>query len=123
MESSLYKKTSGKARRALRVRKALKGCSLKPRLSVVKTNKHIYVQLIDDVEGKTLVSASTLQKDVKAELQYTDDVAAAAYLGTVIGKKAVEAGIKEVVFDRGGFIYHGKIQALADAAREAGLEF
>ena len=72
---------------------------------------------------KTLVSASTTQKEVKAELEKTNNVDAAAYLGTVIGKKAIEAGIKEVVFDRGGFIYHGKIQALADAAREAGLEF
>ena len=81
------------------------------------------VQQNDDTVGKTLVSASTLQKDVKAELEKTNDVAAAAYLGTVIGKKAVEAGIKAVVFDRGGFIYQGKIQALADAAREAGLEF
>ena len=83
----------------------------------------MYAQIIDDTKGVTLVSASTLQKDVKAELEKTNNVAAAAYLGTVIGKKAVEAGIKEVVFDRGGFIYQGKIQALADAAREAGLEF
>lgn len=83
----------------------------------------MYAQIIDDTVGKTLVSASTLQKDVKAELEKTNDVAAAAYLGTVIAKKAVEAGIKAVVFDRGGFIYQGKIQALADAAREAGLEF
>ena len=80
-------------------------------------------QIIDDTVGKTLVSASTLQKDVKAQLENTDDVAAAAYLGTVIGKKAVEAGIEEVVFDRGGYIYHGKVKALADAAREAGLKF
>ena len=79
--------------------------------------------LIDDTEGKTLVSASTLQKDVKAQLEKTNDVAAASYLGTVIGKKAVEAGITEVVFDRGGFIYQGKVKALADAAREAGLVF
>ena len=82
-----------------------------------------YAQIIDDTVGKTLVSASTLQKDVKAELENTDDVKAAAYLGTVIGKKAVEAGIESVVFDRGGYIYHGKVKALADAAREAGLKF
>ena len=79
-------------------------------------------RLADDSVGKTLVSA-TLQKDVKAELEHADDVKAAAYLGTVIGKKAVEAGIESVVFDRGGYIYHGKIKALADAAREAGLKF
>ena len=83
----------------------------------------MYVQIIDDRMGHTLLSASTLQKKVKAALEKTNDVKAAAYLGTVIGKKAVEAGIKEVFFDRGGFIYQGKIQALADAAREAGLKF
>ena len=83
----------------------------------------MYAQIIDDTVGNTLVSASTLQKEVKAELEKTNDVAAAAYLGTVIGKRAVEKGITTVVFDRGGFIYQGKIKALADAAREAGLEF
>jgi large subunit ribosomal protein L18 len=83
----------------------------------------MYAQIIDDSTAKTLVAASTLEKDVKAKLEKTNDVEAAKYLGTVIGKKAVEAGIKAVVFDRGGYIYHGKVQALADAAREAGLEF
>ena len=106
-----------------RLRHHLNGTATTPRLAVFRSNKHIYAQIIDDTVGKTLVSASTLQKDVKAELEKTNDVAAAAYLGTVIGKKAVEAGITEVVFDRGGFIYQGKIQALADAAREAGLVF
>ena len=83
----------------------------------------MYAQIIDDTVGHTLVSASTLEKDVKAELKKTNDVEAAAYLGTVIAKKALEKGIKTVVFDRGGFVYTGKIAALADAAREAGLEF
>lgn len=83
----------------------------------------MYVQIIDDDAQNTLVSASTLQKDVKAELQKTNNVEAASYLGTVIAKKALEKGITTVVFDRGGFIYHGKVKALADAAREAGLEF
>ena len=83
----------------------------------------MYAQIIDDTVGKTLVSASTVQKEVKAELEKTNNVDAAAYLGTVIAKKAIEAGINTVVFDRGGFIYQGKIKALADAAREAGLEF
>lgn len=106
-----------------RLRRHLNGTAERPRLAVFRSNKHIYAQIIDDTVGKTLVSASTLQKDVKAELEKTDDIAAAAYVGTVVAKKALEAGIKEVVFDRGGFIYHGKIQALADAAREAGLEF
>ena len=105
-----------------RLRRHINGTAERPRLSVFRSNNHMYAQIIDDTVGKTLVSASTLQKDVKAELEKTNDVAAAAYLGTVIGKKAVEAGIKAVVFDRGGFIYQGKIQALADAAREAGME-
>jgi large subunit ribosomal protein L18 len=106
-----------------RMRNHISGTAVRPRLAVFRSNEHMYAQIIDDTTGNTLVSASTVQKDVKAELEKTNDVAAAAYLGTVIGKKAIEAGIKEVVFDRGGFIYHGKIQALADAAREAGLEF
>jgi large subunit ribosomal protein L18 len=106
-----------------RLRNHLSGTATTPRLAVFRSNNHMYAQIIDDTIGKTLVSASTTQKEVKAELEKTNNVDAAAYLGTVIGKKAVEAGIKEVVFDRGGFIYQGKIKALADAAREAGLEF
>ncbi len=106
-----------------RIRHHLNGTAAVPRLAVFRSNKHMYAQIIDDTVGKTLVSASTLQKDVKAELEHTNDVEAAAYLGTVIGKKAVEAGIESVVFDRGGYIYHGKVKALADAAREAGLKF
>ena len=106
-----------------RLRHHINGTATTPRLAVFRSNKHMYAQIIDDTVGKTLVSASTLQKDVKAELENTDDVKAAAYLGTVIAKRAIEKGITEVVFDRGGFIYQGKVQALADAAREAGLKF
>jgi len=106
-----------------RLRRYLSGTAERPRMAVFRSNNHMYVQLIDDVAGRTLLAASTTDKDVKAELEKTNNKEAAAYLGTVIGKKAVEAGFKTVVFDRGGFIYHGKIQALADAAREAGLEF
>ena len=106
-----------------RMRFHLRGTAECPRLAVFRSNKHMYAQIVDDVAGKTLVSASTLQADVKAGLQYTDNVEAAAAVGKAIGERAVQAGIKEVVFDRGGFLYHGKIQALADAAREAGLEF
>ena len=106
-----------------KLRNRLSGTAECPRLAVFRSNNHMYAQIIDDTVGKTLVSASTTQKEVKAELEKTNNVDAAAYLGTVIGKRAVEAGIKEVVFDRGGFIYHGKVKALADAAREAGLEF
>ena len=106
-----------------RMRRHIIGTPERPRMAVFRSNNHMYVQIIDDVAKTTLVSASTLQKDVKEKLEKTNDVAAAAYLGTVIAKKAQEAGIKSVVFDRGGFIYQGKIQALTDAAREAGLEF
>ena len=107
----------------LRVRTRFSGTAERPRLAVFRSNNHMYAQIIDDTVGNTLVSASTVQKDVKDQLEKTNDVAAAAYLGKVIAQKALDAGIKEVVFDRGGFIYQGKIQALADAAREAGLEF
>ena len=106
-----------------RQRSYISGTAQCPRLAVFRSNKHMYAQIVDDVAGKTLVSASTLQADVKAGLQYTDNIEAAAAVGKAIGEKAVQAGIKEVVFDRGGFLYHGKIQALADAAREAGLKF
>ena len=106
-----------------RLRNRFAGTAERPRLAVFRSNNHMYAQIIDDTVGNTLVSASTLQKDVKAELEKTNDVAAAAHLGTVIAKTAMEKGIKTVVFDRGGFIYQGKIKALAEAAREAGLEF
>ena len=112
-----------RAKKHRRLRHHLNGTATTPRLAVFRSNKHIYAQIIDDTVGKTLVSASTLQKEVKAELEKTNNVDAAAYLGTVIAKRAIEKGIKEVVFDRGGFIYQGKVAALADAAREAGLEF
>ena len=106
-----------------RIRNRFSGTAERPRLSVFRSNNHMYAQIIDDTVGNTLVSACTLEKDVKAELEKTNNVDAAAYLGTVIAKRAIEKGIKTVVFDRGGFIYQGKIQALADAAREAGLKF
>ena len=106
-----------------RQRNRFSGTAERPRLAVFRSNHHMYAQIIDDTVGNTLVSACTLQKDVKAELEKTNNVDAAAYLGTVIAKKALEKGITTVVFDRGGFIYQGKVKALADAAREAGLEF
>ena len=106
-----------------RIRNRFAGTAERPRLAVFRSNNHMYAQIIDDDAQNTLVSASTLQKDVKAELEKTNNVEAASYLGTVIAKKALEKGITTVVFDRGGFIYHGKVKALADAAREAGLEF
>ena len=106
-----------------RLRNRFSGTAERPRLAVFRSNNHMYAQIIDDVAGNTLVSASTVQKDVKAELEKTNNVDAAAYLGKVIAKKALEKGINEVVFDRGGFIYQGKVQALAEADREAGLNF
>ena len=106
-----------------RMRNRFSGTAERPRLSVFRSNNHMYAQVIDDTAGNTLVSASTLEKDVKAELEKTNNVEAAAYLGTVIAKRALEKGIDTVVFDRGGFIYQGKVAALAEAAREAGLEF
>ena len=106
-----------------KLRNRLSGTAECPRLAVFRSNNHMYAQIIDDTVGNTLVSASTLQKDVKANLEKTNNVDAAAYLGKVIAEKALEKGIKDVVFDRRGFIYQGKVQALADAAREAGLNF
>ena len=106
-----------------RLRNRFAGTAERPRLAVFRSNNHMYAQIIDDTVGKTLVSASTLDKDVKAELEKTNNVEAASAVGTVIAKKALEKGINTVVYDRGGFIYAGKIKALAEAAREAGLEF
>ncbi len=112
-----------RAKKHLRIRNRFSGTAQRPRLAVFRSNNHMYAQIIDDTVGNTLVSASTVQKEVKAELEKTNDVAAAAYLGKVIAKKALDKGITTVVFDRGGFIYQGKVKALAEAAREAGLEF
>ena len=116
-------RTEVRVKKHRRLRNRFAGTAQRPRLAVFRSNNHMYAQIIDDTVGNTLVSASTLQKDVKAELEKTNNVDAAAYLGTVIAKRALEKGITTVVFDRGGFIYQGKIKALADAAREAGLEF
>ena len=112
-----------RVKKHMRIRNRFSGTAERPRLAVFRSNNHMYAQIIDDTVGNTLVSACTLEKEIKAELKKTNNVEAAAYLGTVIGKRAVEKGISQVVFDRGGFIYHGKIAALAEAAREAGLEF
>ena len=112
-----------RAKKHMKIRNRFSGTPERPRLAVFRSNNHMYAQIIDDTVGNTLVAASTVEKDVKAELEHTNDVAAAAYLGTVIAKKALDKGIKTVVFDRGGFVYQGKIKALAEAAREAGLEF
>ena len=106
-----------------RLRNRFAGTAERPRLAVFRSNNHMYAQIIDDTVGNTLVAASTAEKSAKAELEHTNTVDAAAYVGTLIAKRALEKGIETVVFDRGGFIYQDKIQALADAAREAGLKF
>ncbi len=106
-----------------RIRNRFSGTTQRPRLAVYRSNQHIYAQIIDDTVGHTLAAASTMEKEIRAELEHTNDKAAAAAVGTAIAKKALEKGITEVVFDRGGYIYHGKVQALAEAAREAGLQF
>ena len=106
-----------------KLRNRYSGTTERPRLAVFRSNNHIYAQIIDDSVGTTIVSASTVEKEVKADMEKTNNVDAAAYVGERIAKKAMDKGIKSVVFDRGGFIYHGKIKAVAEAAREAGLEF
>ena len=116
-------RTEVRVKKHKRMRNRLSGTPSCPRLCVFRSNSHMYAMIVDDTNGKTLVAANTLQKDIAAELEHTNDVAAAAAVGTAICKKAVEAGIKEVVFDRSGYLYHGRVQALADAAREAGLDF
>ena len=112
-----------RVKKHMKIRNRFSGTAERPRLAVFRSNNHMYAQIIDDTVGNTLVAASTLEKDVKAELEKTNNVEAAAYLGKVIAKKALDKGITTVVFDRGGFIYQGKVAALAEAAREAGLEF
>ena len=112
-----------RVKKHMKIRNRFSGTAERPCLAVFRSNNHMYAQIIDDTVGNTLVAASTLDKDVKAELEKTNDVAAAAKLGTVIAKKALEKGITTVVYDRGGFVYQGKVKALAEAAREAGLEF
>jgi len=112
-----------RVKKHMKIRNRFSGTAERPRLAVFRSNNHMYAQIIDDTVGNTLVAASTLDKDVKADLEKTNDVAAATKLGTVIAKKALEKGITTVVYDRGGFVYQGKVKALAEAAREAGLEF
>ena len=116
-------KVALRTKKHMRIRNRVNGTAERPRLAVFRSNNHMYAQIIDDTVGNTLVSASTVEKEAKAELSKTNDVEAAAYVGKVIAKRAMEKGITEVVFDRGGFLYHGKIEALAEAAREAGLVF
>jgi large subunit ribosomal protein L18 len=116
-------KEGSRQRRHRRIRKSVAGTGNKPRLSVYKSLNHIYAQLIDDEAGKTLLSASTIEKDVRASVKHGGNLAAAKKVGASIAQKALDQKITQVVFDRGGYRYHGCIKALADAAREQGLKF
>jgi large subunit ribosomal protein L18 len=120
----MTKKLDALDRRKARVRRALRAnANGRPRLSVFRSSKQIYAQIIDDVRGQTIVAASSLEKDLRGNLKTGANVAAAAEVGRLIAQRATEAGVKQVVFDRGSYIYHGRLKALADAAREGGLEF
>ena len=114
-------KNASREKRHLRIRQTLKGTAEKPRLSVFRSNSQIYAQIIDDVTGKTLCSASSLDKELK--LAHGSNVAAATEVGTLVAKRALALKIETVVFDRGGYLFHGRVKALADAARAAGLKF
>ncbi|MBQ7265870.1 MAG: 50S ribosomal protein L18 [Firmicutes bacterium] len=110
-------------KRHYRLRNNISGTAQRPRLAVFRSNMHIYAQIIDDTAQNTIVAASTVEADIKSKLEHTNDIQAAKAVGEAVAKKALEKGIDTVVFDRGGFVYHGKVKALADAAREAGLKF
>lgn len=114
-------RNKARLKRHLRVRKKIEGTTERPRLNIYRSSKHMYAQIIDDTKGVTLVSASTVDKEAK--IDNGGNVDAARKVGEMIAKRAVDAGIGRVVFDRGGYLYHGRVKALADAAREAGLEF
>jgi large subunit ribosomal protein L18 len=120
MISKLDKNATRKKRHA-RVRAKLSGTSARPRLNVFRSNKHVYAQLIDDINGVTIASASTLDKEF--DLESTSNLEAAQKVGELVAKRAVEKGVSAIVFDRGGYLYHGRVKALADAARENGLQF
>jgi len=110
-------------RKHVRVRKKLSGTAERPRLNVFRSLNHVYAQIIDDTAGVTLVSASTLDCTIKDKIKFGGNIEAATLVGKLVAEKAVDKGIKLVVFDRGGYLYHGRVKALAEAAREAGLEF
>ena len=120
----MAEKQGAEDRRKARVRRAIrKAANGRPRLSVFRSSKQIYAQVIDDEKGRTLASASTLEKDLKGKLKTGADVTAAKEVGKLLAERAVQAGVKQVIFDRSGYLYHGRVKALADAAREGGLDF
>ena len=118
-----FRKNDQRKKRHGRARQRMEGTPSKPRLNVFRSNKNIYAQVIDDVNGETLASASTLDKELKGELSSTQNKEASRKVGELVGKRAIDKGISEVVFDRGGNIYHGRVKELAEGAREAGLKF
>ena len=121
--SSISEKIAARLKRRKRIRKKVQGTSERPRLSVFRSYKHIYAQVVDDMARKTLVAASTLSPELKGKVKSAGNVQAAKEVGTLIALKCLEKGISEVVFDRSGYLYHGRIRALAGAAREKGLVF
>lgn len=116
-------KKEKRARRKRRIRKTVSGTTERPRLTVYRSHKHIYGQIVDDLTSKTLVAASSVVRDLKEGAKHGGNVAAAKKVGALLAKRALEKGVRQVVFDRNGYLYHGRVKALADAAREAGLKF
>ena len=119
----MAKKLEGRARRKLRIRRKISGTTERPRLSVFRSGRHVYAQVVNDVDGKTLAAASTLSRDLKGTLVEDRKIDAAKKVGALIAKICLEKKIDKVVFDRNGYLYHGRVKALAEAAREAGLKF
>ena len=116
-------KKKARLKRKKRIRKKLNGTKEQPRLNVFRSSKHIYAQIVDDTEGHTLVAASSMEKQVREQPKFDNKVAAANFVGKLLAERATDKGIKRVVFDRNGFLYHGRVKAVSDGAREAGLEF
>ena len=122
MTVSTKDKQQARARRHYRVRKKVSGTAARPRLAVFRSNKHISAQVIDDTTGRTLAAASSVEKDLRTSLDHTGNKSASAQVGRLVAERARAAGVTKVTFDRGGFLYHGRVAAVADAARDAGLE-
>lgn len=120
---SLSLKKKAHLKRKRRIRKKIVGTSERPRLSVFRSSKHISAQVIDDTHGHTMISASSMEKTVREQPKFDNKVAMATFVGKLLGERAIEKGIQKVVFDRNGFLYHGRVKAVSDGAREAGLEF
>ncbi len=120
--SSTNPRSAARIKRQARIRKKIKGTPERPRLSVFRSAKHVYAQVIDDTAGATLATASSVEKDFKAQDKFENKKAAAAYVGKLVAERALDKGIKKVVFDRNGFLYHGRVKAISEGAREAGLE-